>query len=297
VNTHEKIRPKPIHPMAPIATALSVMLLAACSVPVQVPIQTKPQQQPAFIDELKQKLPNSAQQSSVAPRFNPLDDNKLELPVAAPATLPEVVWPARGAGDFETAGAVPAIVPEVVWPDRGAGDFEAAVPAAPIYWYTVGVDERELNPPVSAPASIQAREDLRDRHPSLFESAPAAPQKAGEDAIDRHPSPNVIAPSIGQVVDDDFMGRHTRRPPAAPQKAGEDVHDRHPSLLGAAAANPRADEELRKVHPQLFAGWPRVNLLAIELLSGPEPSPNQTQADDAEPKDDMFYQHPSRNER
>jgi hypothetical protein len=145
VNTHEKDSAKTVHRIAPIATAAAVMLLAACSVPVQVPIQTKPQGESssAFVDQLRQSVPVPAKPGV----------GKSELPALAPAAVPEVVWPARGAGDFEMAGAVPAIVPEVVWPARGAGDFETASAAAPIYWYTVGVDERELVPFVAAPAS------------------------------------------------------------------------------------------------------------------------------------------------
>ena len=200
MNTHEKDSAKTIHRIAPIATALSVMLLAACSVPVQVPIQSKPQQPPAFVDELKQKLPNSAQQGSVAPRFNPLDDNKLELPVAAPAIVPEVVWPARGAGDFETATAAP-----------------------PIYWHSVGVDERELNPPVAAPASIQAREDVHDRHPSLL-GAVASNPKAEEADFDRLPRLTPIVPVPNPKDGEDLGGRRPQFRPGR-QRGG------HPSPM------------------------------------------------------------------
>lgn len=255
MNTHEKIRPKSIHPMAPIATALSVMLLAACSVPVQVPIQTKPQQPPAFIDELKQKLPNATQPGSAAPQLNPLESNKRELPAAAPATVPEVVWPARGAGDFETA-----------------------VPAAPIYWYTVGVDERELIPVVAAPAGSQAGVDIHDRHLSLFESVPAQPQKTGEDVHDRHPSllGAVAANPMAEAGDFDRLPRLTPIAPVTNPKAGEDLSDRH---------------------PQSYPGGPRVNLRADELLNGPDQSANSAQAAGAEQVDDMWYRDPSRNDR
>lgn len=271
MNTQEKDSAKTVHRIAPIATALSVMLLAACSVPVQVPIQTKPQSgesSSAFVDQLRQSVPVPAKPAAA----------KSEQPALAPAAVPEVVWPARGAGDFESANAAPAIVPAVVWPARGAGDFETATAAPPIYWYTVGVDERELNPPAAAPASIRAREDLHDGHPSLFESVPAAPQKANEDIHDRHPS------LLGAV--------------AANPKADEDIFDRHPRLLRAASVAPqKAGEDLRDRHPQLVAGGPRVNLRADVLLNGQESSADRAQTADFEQKDAMWYRDPSRNNR
>lgn len=203
-----------------IATVVAMALLSACSGPIPVPIQTAPQQksEPSFVDRLRDLLPGRA---PAQPKVEP---------VRAPETYPPAVWPAPGAGDYPPGW----YLPKVVWPPPGTEVVAQPASLPPLYWHTVGVDERELIPFVAAPASI---------------------------------------------------------------RAGEDVHDRHPSLLGAAAANPKAYEELRDLHPQLFAGWPRVNLLAIELLNGPEPSPKPTQADGAEPKDDMFYQHPSRGER
>ncbi|MBK8834226.1 MAG: hypothetical protein IPO29_05005 [Anaerolineae bacterium] len=345
MNTHEKDSAKTIHRIAPIATALSVMLLAACSVPVQVPIQSKPQQPPAFVDELKQKLPNSAQQGSVSPRFNPLDDNKLELPVAAPAIVPEVVWPARGAGDFEMASPAPAIVPEVVWPARGAGDFEMASPAPeivpvvvwpargagdfetataapPIYWHSVGVDERELNPPVAAPASIQAREDVHDRHPSLL-GAVASNPKAEEGDFDRLPRLTPIVPVPNPKAGEDLRDRHPQLFAGGPRvnlRADEGLIDRHPpslsdpALVGPTAednviaqnprrkstvpkASPQAANAVNARHPQMYPGGPRVNLRADDLLNGPGSGVNSAPAAGAEPKDDMSYRDPSRNER
>ncbi len=274
MNIHQKESAKTVHRIAPIATALSVMLLAACSVPVQVPIQTKPQgdASSAFVDQLRQSVPVPAKPGAGKSELPAL------APVIAPATLPEVVWPARGAGDFETANAAPATVPEVVWPARGAGDFEAAVPAAPIYWYTVGVDERELIPVVVAPAGSSAGADIRDRHPSLFESVPAQPQKAGEDVHDRHPS------LLGAV--------------AANPKAEAGDFDRLPRLTPVApVTNPKAGEDLSDRHPQLYPGGPRVNLRADELLDGPDQSANSAQAAGAEQVDDMWYRDASRNER
>lgn len=295
MNIHPKESVKTIHRIAPIATALSVMLLAACSVPVQVPIQTKPQGESssAFVDQLRQSVPVPAKpgvgkSDPLAPAAVPATLPEVVWPArgagdfetasAAPPIVPEVVWPARGAGDFETAGAVPAIVPEVVWPARGAGDFETAIAAPPIYWYTVGVDERELNPPAAAPASIRAREDLRDRHPSLFESVPAAPQKAGDDAHDRHPSllGAVAANPKAEVGDFDRLPRLTPIVPVTSPKAGENLSDRH---------------------PQLYPGGPRVNSRADDLLIGPESVADRAQTADFEQKDDMWYRDASRNER
>ena len=322
MNTHEKDSAKTIHRIAPIATALSVMLLAACSVPVQVPIQSKPQQPPAFVDELKQKLPNSAQQGSVSPRFNPLDDNKLELPVAAPAIVPEVVWPARGAGDFEMASPAPEIVPVVVWPARGAGDFETATAAPPIYWHSVGVDERELNPPVAAPASIQAREDVHDRHPSLL-GAVASNPKAEEGDFDRLPRLTPIVPVPNPKAGEDLRDRHPQLFAGGPRvnlRADEGLIDRHPpslsdpALVGPAAednviaqnprrkstvpkASPQAANAVNARHPQMYPGGPRVNLRADDLLNGPGSGVNPAQTVGSEPKDDMSYRDPSRNER
>lgn len=168
------------HTRIPTAAAVAAMvLLASCSMPVQVPAQTQQQQQntQTFIDQLRKLVQGPSQTSKAYPWEEFVPD-----PLLAPQPLPQVVWPALGAGDF------PQTLPPVVWPAPGAGDFaqaqpqwlvgpvkdtrapvgginpgivipellstvvwpETAVPR-PIYWHTVGVDERELVPPVVAP--------------------------------------------------------------------------------------------------------------------------------------------------
>jgi hypothetical protein len=223
---------------AAIAVATTMVLLTSCSMPVQVPVQTQQQQQntQTFIDQLR-KLVQPQNQAS-----KPSAGEEVVADLRAPQTYPQVVWPAPGAGDFAQVQpqwlvgpvkdirapapvvginpniVIPELLPSVVWPETAASQ--------PTYWHTVGVDERELLPPVMAPASIKAGEDLLDRHP-----APVVIQKAGEDLLDRHPAPVVI-----QKAGEDLLDRHPA--PVVIQKAGEDLLDRHPANVFPLA--PRA---------------------------------------------------------
>jgi hypothetical protein len=157
--------------IAKAAAVAAMVLLASCSMPVQVPAQTQQQQQntQTFIDQLRKLVQGPSQTSKAYPWEEFVPD-----PLLAPQPLPQVVWPALGAGDF------PQTLPPVVWPAPGAGDFQTVKPAPvaginpnivipelltsvvwpetaaprPIYWHTVGVDERELVPPVAAPVNV-----------------------------------------------------------------------------------------------------------------------------------------------
>ena len=103
--------------IAKVATAAAVLLMASCSMPVQVPAQTQQQQQntQTFIDQLRKLVQGPSQTSKAYPWEEIVPD-----PLLAPQPLPQVVWPALGAGDF------PQTLPPVVWPAPGAGDFETA---------------------------------------------------------------------------------------------------------------------------------------------------------------------------
>lgn len=223
MNTHEKSCPKPIHPMAPIATALSVMLLAACSIPVQVPIQTKPQQPPAFVDELKHQLPAPnvgapviaptrlpALAPVIAPAANPKTDQDLPDPHATATTIAPTANPKASEGDFDR---LPRLTPVVPVTKQKAG------------------------------------EDLRDRHPQLYPGGPRVNLRADEELIDSNPSSLVSPAPVGQAgdVDDDFA-QNPHRKVATPQvspKAANGLNARHPQLYpGGPRVNLRADEDL-----------------------------------------------------
>ena len=68
-----------------------------------------------FVDQLRKLIPSRTQPDSGAQR-HPWEEWD-----ASPATLPQIVWPAPGAGDFETVR--PAAPPRVYWPALGAGDY------------------------------------------------------------------------------------------------------------------------------------------------------------------------------
>jgi hypothetical protein len=96
------------------------------------------------------------------------------------------------AGAINPNLVIPELLPSVVWPETAA--------PRPIYWHTVGVDERELVPPAVAPASIKAGEDLLDRHPP------------------------VVAPPVNNVVpDDNLMAINPAREAAAQRPAPQGV--------------------------------------------------------------------------
>ena len=130
--------------IAKVAAAAAMLLMASCSMPVQVPVQTQQQQQnnQTLIDQLRKLIPSRTQPDSGA-QLRPWEEWS-----ASPAALPQVVWPAPGAGDFETVqpappprvnwpapGAgdylpvvIPDVLPSVIWPAPGAGDFQTVRP-------------------------------------------------------------------------------------------------------------------------------------------------------------------------
>lgn len=223
MNTHEKSCPKPIHPMAPIATALSVMLLAACSVPVQVPIQTKPQQPPAFVDELKQQLPApNGGVPAIAPTRLPA-----LAPVIAPTANP------KADQDLPDRHPTATTIAPTANPKASEGDFDRLPRLTPVV-------------PVT---KQKAGEDLRDRHPQLYPGGPRVNLRADEELIDSNPSSLVSPAPVGQAsdVNDDFA-QNPHRKVAAPQvspKAANGLNARHPRLYpGGPRVNLRADEDL-----------------------------------------------------
>lgn len=221
MNTHEKSCPKPIHPMAPIATALSVMLLAACSIPVQVPIQTKPQQTPAFVDQLKQQLP--------APNVGAPAVAPTRLPAPAPA-VPPAANP-KSDQDLPDRHPTATAIPPAANPKTDEGDFDRLPRLTPVV-------------PVT---KQQAVKDLHERHPQLFAGGPRVNLRADEELINSN-SPSLVGPApAGQAEVDDFA-QNPHRKVAAPQfgsKGANNLDARHPRFYpGGPRVNLRADEDL-----------------------------------------------------
>ena len=175
--------------IAKAAAATAMVLLASCSMPVQVPVQTQQQQQntQTFVDQLRKLVQGPSQNSRAYPWEEIVAD-----PRTAPQPLPQVVWPALGAGDYRPV-VIPDVLPSVIWPAPGAGDFQTTA-LRPIYWHTVGVDERELVPPVVAPpvnnlapenvfAINPARESPADRAQLLIPKV--APRLTRQDVAER----------------------------------------------------------------------------------------------------------------
>jgi hypothetical protein len=165
--------------IAKVATAAAVLLMASCSMPVQVPVQTQQQQQntQSLVEQLRKLVQGPSQANKTYP---------WEEVVAAPQPLPQVVWPARGAGDF------PQTLPPVVWPAPGAGDFETA--QAQPQWLVGPVKDSQLpvagiNPNLVIPELLSTV-----IWPETAALRPALIQKAGEDLLDRHPV-NVAPPA------------------------------------------------------------------------------------------------------
>lgn len=238
--------------IAKVATAAAV-LLASCSMPVQVPVQTQQQQQntQTLVEQLRKLIQGPSQTSRAYPWEEIVPD-----PLLAPQPLPQVVWPALGAGDYQPV-VIPDVLPSVVWPAPGAGDFETRPPmpvlaqpqwlvgpvkdirapvgginpnivipellstvvwpetaaSQPIYWHTVGVDERELVPPVIAPAINKAGEDLLDRHPPVV--APPVNNVAPDNVIAINPAREAAAERALRVT-----------PLVAPRLTRQDVAER-----------------------------------------------------------------------
>jgi hypothetical protein len=85
-----------------------------------VPVQTQQQQQntQSLVEQLRKLVQGPSQTSRAYPWEEIVAD-----PLTAPQPLPQVVWPALGAGDF------PQTLPPVIWPALGAGDFQTVKPA------------------------------------------------------------------------------------------------------------------------------------------------------------------------
>lgn len=218
MNTHEKSCPKPIHPMAPIATALSVMLLAACSIPVQVPIQTKPQQTPAFVDQLKQQLP--------APNVGAPAIAPTRLPAPAPA-VPPAANPKTDEGDFDR---LPRLTPVV-----------------PVTKQQAVKDLHERHPQLFAGGprvNLRADEELiNSNSPSLVGPAPAG--QAEVDDFAQNPHRKVAAPQFGSKGANNLDARHPRLYPGGPRvnlRADEDLLDLNAAPLAPSRNRNTPDE-------------------------------------------------------
>jgi len=148
--------------IAKAAAATAMVLLASCSMPVQVPVQTQQQQQntQTFVDQLRKLVQGPSQNSRAYPWEEIVAD-----PRTAPQPLPQVVWPAPGAGDFRPV-VIPDVLPSVVWPAPGAGDFETRSPM-----------------PVVAIAINPARESPADRAQLLIPKV--APRLTRQDVAER----------------------------------------------------------------------------------------------------------------
>lgn len=179
MKTHNRI--------AQLLTAVAMVQLAACSVPLQVPVQTKPQQESTFIDQLRQLAQSRAQQSAA-----------LE-PAKAPETYPQVNWPALGAGDFAQAqpqwlvGPVKDIqVARVNWPALGAGDFEMIPAALPqVNWPALGAGDFETMRPVPV-AGINPNIVIPELLTTVVWPETAAPRPVSGAGID----PNIVIPEL-----------------------------------------------------------------------------------------------------
>lgn len=157
------------------ASVISVLAMAACSMPAPISVQPEQQQQtPAQM--IGEWLRNVLQPYVRQPA----------APAPAAETLPAIHWPAQGA-EFDQAA------PLVRWPPLGA---EVVGPTGS---QAAGTDLVDRHPGLTTlPPTIQlAGDDLLDRHPSPGVVPPwlvgpvFEPQSvpAGDDLLDRHPAP------------------------------------------------------------------------------------------------------------